>query len=121
MIHIITALDYHVRSYGGPIHIINAFIGWGIWTGVIFATSGIVGLVGAFKPSKCILIAFLVMSIISSVFTIFLIVPKSIGIAEINHNSYYRGHETSLAMYCMMLIIGLVQALWQLLLLDILA
>merc|ERR1711936_1063848 len=38
-------------------------------------------------------------------------IPKSIGIAEINHNSYYRGHETSLAMYCMMLIIGLVQAI----------
>ena len=51
------------------------------------------------------------MSIISSVFTIFLIIPKSIGIAEINHNRYYRGHETSLAMYCMMLIIGLVQAI----------
>ena len=51
------------------------------------------------------------MNIISSVFTIFLIIPKSIGIAEINHTRYYRGHETSLAMYCMMLIIGLVQAI----------
>merc|ERR1711953_1104607 len=95
----------------GIFHIINAFIGYGIWTGVIFTVSGIVGLVGAFKPSKCILIAFLVMSIISSVFTIFLIIPKSIGIAEINHTGYYRGHEISLVMYCMMLIIGLVQAI----------
>ena len=34
-------------------HLINAVIGWGIWTGIIFAASGIVGLVGAFKPSKC--------------------------------------------------------------------
>merc|ERR1712079_566824 len=28
-------------------------IGWGIWTGIIFASSGLVGLIGAFKPSKC--------------------------------------------------------------------
>ena len=28
-------------------------IGWGIWTGIIFAASGLVGLIGAFKPSKC--------------------------------------------------------------------
>ena len=28
-------------------------IGWGIWTGIIFASSGIVGFIGAFKPSKC--------------------------------------------------------------------
>merc|ERR1712038_1589026 len=113
IIHIITALDYnHARGYGGLMHIINAFIGWGIWTGVIFATSGIVGLVGAFKPSRCILIAFLVMNIISSVFTIFLIIPKSIGIAEINHNyRRYSRNETTLALYCMMLIIGLVQAI----------
>merc|ERR1712061_385780 len=93
-------------------HGIIAVIGWGIWTGVIFATSGIVGLVGAFKPSKCILIAFLVMNIISSVFTIFLIVPESIGIAFIGgYEDIFRGYDTTLALYCMMLIIGLVQAI----------
>ena len=31
-------------------------IGWGIWTGIIFASSGLVGLIGAFKPSKCMLV-----------------------------------------------------------------
>merc|ERR1712141_379864 len=111
IIHIFTALVYRGHDFASIVAGINAVIGWGIWTGVIFATSGIVGLVGAFRPSRCILIAFLVMNIISSVFTIFLIIPKSIGIAEINHNRYYREHETSLAMYCMMLIIGLVQAI----------
>merc|ERR1712183_1109506 len=97
----------------GIFHIINAVIGWGIWTGVIFTTYGIDGLVGAFKPSKCILIAFLVMNIISSVFPIFLIVPESIGIASVHHiyRRYYRRYDTTLALYCMMLIIGLVQAI----------
>merc|ERR1739848_18035 len=33
--------------------------GWGIWTGVIFTASGLVGLIGAFKLSKCMVIAFL--------------------------------------------------------------
>ena len=28
-------------------------IGWGTWTGIIFAISGIFGLIGALKPSKC--------------------------------------------------------------------
>ena len=28
------------------------FAGWGIWTGIIFAVSGTVGLVTAFKPSN---------------------------------------------------------------------
>ena len=53
------------------------------------------------------------MNIISSVFTIFLIVPESIGIASIDHNyrRYHRGFDTTLALYCMMLIIGLVQAI----------
>ena len=62
------------------------------------------------------LIAFLVMNIISSVFTIFLIVPESIGIASIqdcfdrDYRRYSR-NATTLALYCMMLIIGLVQAI----------
>merc|ERR1712141_435098 len=113
IIHIFTALVYRCHDFASIVAGINAVIGWGIWTGVFFATSGIVGLVGAFKPSRCILIAFLVMNIISSVFTIFLIVPESIGIASIDHNyRRYSYHETtSLAMYCMMLIIGLVQAI----------
>merc|ERR1712038_514728 len=54
------------------------------------------------------------MNIISSVFTIFLIVPESIGIATIDyqyHRRYYRRYDTTLALYCMMLIIGLVQAI----------
>lgn len=94
-------------------YISYAAIGWGIWTGVVYASPGIVGLVGAFKPSKCILIAVLVMNIISSVYTICLnIIPQFIGIAISNHSSrFYREYDTTLALYFMMLIIGLGQAI----------
>merc|ERR1719350_1069560 len=84
-------------------------IGWGIWTGIIFAASGLVGLIGAFKPSKCMMIAFLVLNIIASLFTLCLIVPESMGIAFISYRHRYRNFFL-LILYCLMLIIGLVQA-----------
>merc|ERR1719158_1377961 len=71
-------VDGRRYRYGPNIYI----AGWGIWTGIIFASSGIVGLIGAFRPSKCMMIAFLVLNNIASIFaTLFLIVPESIGIA----------------------------------------
>jgi len=81
--------------------------GWGIWTGIIFAGFGLVGLIGAFKPSKCMMISFLVLNIISSAFTLCLIVPESFGVA---HSSWSRRARDNLALYCLLLIIGLVQA-----------
>ena len=44
--------QYFVDGQGYRYSIIYV-VGWGIWTGIIFAASGIVGLIGAFKPSKC--------------------------------------------------------------------
>merc|ERR1712038_448345 len=82
-------------------------VGWGIWTGIIFAASGLVGLIGAFRPSKCMMISFLVLNIISSAFTLCLIVPESIGIA---YSDWYRSERANLALYCLLLIIGLAQA-----------
>ena len=38
---------YHYRyNYG------LTFVGWGIWTGLMFCVSGGIGLVGANRPSK---------------------------------------------------------------------
>jgi hypothetical protein len=85
--------------------------GWGIWTGIIFAASGLVGLIGAFRPSKCMVIAFLVLNIIASLFTLCLIVPVAIGISiGSTGSSYRRGDRNVLHLYCLMLIVGLVQA-----------
>jgi len=85
--------------------------GWGIWTGVIFAASGLVGLIGAFKLSKCMVIAFLVLNIIASLFTLCLIVPESIGIS-IGAEGYKwnKGDTNVLHLYALLLIVGLVQA-----------
>merc|ERR1719158_886615 len=101
-------VDGRRYRYGPNIYI----AGWGIWTGIIFAASGIVGLIGAFKPSKCMMIAFLVLNIIASIFaTLFLIVPESIGVAFFAGSSYYEGVVNVFHLYCIMLIVGLVQAL----------
>ena len=53
------------------------------------------------------MISFLVLNIISSAFTLCLIVPESFGIA---HSSWSRRARDNLALYCLLLIIGLVQA-----------
>ena len=58
------------------------------------------------------MIAFLVLNIIASIFaTLFLIVPESIGVAFFAGSSYYEGVVNVFHLYCIMLIVGLVQAL----------
>ena len=52
------------------------------------------------------MISFLVLNIISSAFTLCLIVPESIGAS--GPGVYYE--EDSLALYCLLLIVGLAQA-----------
>ena len=57
------------------------------------------------------MIAFLVLNIIASLFTLCLIVPVTIGIALGSTGySYHRGDRNVLHLYCLMLIVGLVQA-----------
>jgi hypothetical protein len=100
------------QYFVGPRHSIH-IVGWGIWTGIIFAASGMVGFIGAFKPSKCIMIAFLVLNIISSIFTLCVIVPVSIGIFHVTfftRRNNSEDYSKFLALYCLMLILGLVQA-----------
>ena len=57
------------------------------------------------------MIAFLTLNIIASVFTLCLIVPESIGIAQgAEGRSWRRGDANVLHLYCLLLIVGLVQA-----------
>ena len=46
-------ISQYFVGYYRPLDFGLHYFGWGIWTGLIFAASGIVGLVGALKPSKC--------------------------------------------------------------------
>jgi len=64
-------------NYGTERH-----IGSGIWCGFFFGIAGIVGLIAAFRPSNCKLVAFMVMSIIASIFAIPLITTSGFGIDE---------------------------------------
>ena len=60
------------------------------------------------------MIAFLVLNIIASIFTLCLIVPESFGIAFSARYSYYREGVKGVNvfhLYCILLIVGLVQAL----------
>jgi len=57
-----------------------ADIGTGIWTGVLFGIAGGLGLNASQRPSHCSVIAFMVLSIIASLFAIPLIVISGIGI-----------------------------------------
>jgi len=60
-------------------------VGAGIWTGLFFGIAGGVGLIASQRPSHCSVIAFMVMSIISSLFAIPLIVISGIGLGTSHH------------------------------------
>ena len=55
-------------------------IGTGIWTGLIFGANGVIGLIVAKEPSMCNLIALLVMSIVSVIFSLLSILLVGVGI-----------------------------------------
>ena len=111
LVFLLQIIQYFVeRPHNNWVYI----VGWGIWTGPIFAASGLVGLIAASKPSKCIVKAFLVLNIISAAFTMCLIVPIPIGIAHTAHHHYYKtyggDYSVFLALHCLIFILGLVQA-----------
>merc|ERR1712018_248357 len=92
-------------------------MGSGIWCGLCFGIAGILGLIASCRPSNCKLIAFMVMSIIASLFVLPMITFSGIGIAS---NSYtfryshsYRHHHDNVVDLCLwsfQLLIGLAQA-----------
>merc|ERR1712156_1322058 len=62
-------------------------VGTGIWTGFFFAIAGGVGLAASNRPSNCTITAFMVLSIISALFSLPLIVLSGFGFA-LNNNGY---------------------------------
>jgi len=83
-----------------------AFIGQGIWCGIFPTIAGGVGIASAKKPSKCIIIALMVLSILSAVMTIPNLTIDSIGVA-ISTDGYHSYHAGLAATYSINLILAL--------------
>ena len=64
-----------------------ALTGMGIWSGFFFGIAGGVGLIAAHRPSRRSLKAFMVMSIIGTIFAVILIVISWVGVEQNRH--YY--------------------------------
>jgi len=92
--------------------------GFGIWTGLVFGIAGGVGLIGAHRPSNCMVISMLVLSILSALFSLPLIVASGIGIGSTKDHIRWRSDDNEnvpalrvmLAIHSIMLFVGLVQA-----------
>lgn len=109
------------------IHAEVAVVGAGIWCGILFIISGVFGITASKYKTNCHIITFMVMSIISAVFIVFLLACSSAGI---NYDRYtYRyyhyysdysdsrdsGRNGKLAMNSLLLILSLVEcvvAIW---------
>jgi hypothetical protein len=60
----------------------KADFGTGIWTGFVFGIAGSIGLMAANRPTHCMIVAFMVMSIFASLMSIPLITFSGIVIGE---------------------------------------
>merc|ERR1712062_590345 len=85
-------------------------VGAGIWTGLFFGIAGGVGLIASQRPSHCSIIAFMVMSIISSLFAIPLIVISGIGLGT---SGYRRSshHALMVPLFSVQLLTALFQGI----------
>ena len=66
-------------DYSIPVECLTSYYGTGLWTGVFFAIAGGVGLMTSQRPSNCTVTAFMVLSVIASLFAITLVVSSSVG------------------------------------------
>jgi len=94
--------------------------GVGIWTGIFFGVSGGLGLAAALSPSKCLIIAHMVLSIVSSIFSANLLgfatsIIYYMGNSRSFYNNYLRGYNyynyyhLSVALYAILILIGLLE------------
>ena len=58
------------------------FLGAGVWCGILFGVSGGTGIIASLTPSFGIIVAFMVLSIIASTFSLPLLVISAIGMAS---------------------------------------
>jgi len=81
-------------------------IGEGIFCGIPFLITGILGLISLKKTSYCKITAFLVFSIISSIFGLILILIT----VSLLHVAIFRGYALAIASHSSLLILGLIEA-----------
>ena len=79
-----------------------------IWTGFVFAIAGGVGLMASQRPSYSMVTAFMVLSIIASIFALILIVVSGIGMG---FRYSYRSRSSSRFLFGMELLIGLAEGI----------
>merc|ERR1711953_396513 len=67
----------------------HAEVGHGLWCGLFFGIAGGVGLIAAHRPSYCMVIAFMVLSIIAALFSLPLVVLAGISVGEAKRRQRY--------------------------------
>merc|ERR1712083_244539 len=66
-----------------------AEVGHGLWCGLFFGIAGGIGLIAAHRPSYCLVIAFMVLSIIAALFSLPLIILAGISVGEAKRRKSY--------------------------------
>jgi len=79
-------------------------VGTGLWAGFFFGISGGVGLLVVQRPSRSTIIAFMILSIISTLFVLPLLVFAGIGFGERRRSNYF-----SITCYGIQMLVGLLQ------------
>ena len=95
----IVAIVSHQRYYSG-----TAPIGQGIWCGVFFGISGLVGILAGYKPSTCSILTSMILSIVAASFCVPFLIMSSIFVVV------DRWEDLRMAMFAIQIVTSLVQA-----------
>merc|ERR1719431_430760 len=87
-------------------------LGTGIWTSIFFAVSGSLAIAGARSASKCLVVATLVMSILSTVCATTLLILSSILVASTDDSPTrkYGGPVVCVLVGVVMLVVGVLSS-----------
>jgi len=88
-----------------------AHVGQGIWCGTFFVLSGSFGAYAAKHPSQCTVVNLMVFSILAACMSVPYIVLDGIGIGDSSYRSYRSDQGDKMAVYSVMLILGLTSAI----------
>ncbi|XP_074648111.1 uncharacterized protein LOC141903739 [Tubulanus polymorphus] len=87
------------------------FVGAGIWTGAFFISSGIVGIICSKRKDNCTIIAFLVLSIISSVVALMLVGFSAAGIVIDFLEQTHLKNSQVMVVHSLILVIAFIQGI----------
>ncbi|XP_078591891.1 uncharacterized protein LOC144870950 isoform X1 [Branchiostoma floridae x Branchiostoma japonicum] len=89
-----------------------SFIGYPIWIGALFLSTGIVGIFAAVRKTTCMIITFMVLSIVSTVFTIIMLQYSTTAIFVDLYLPcrYCNDKDARLAINALLVILALLEA-----------